>query len=315
MTGSAGHGRALTEIAAGLSLIGLSILIFGWAALGWWEPDDEQAVSKDMNSLVFYSNDAAVPVTINLHLRMDEDRKVSGSLGLEIGRPRDSRTFRWALVGRGDLTFDHLHEDEVHEASKPGSFSKHCNEDRSAGAYETILAGDLSGGHFVGAEQPRIAEPQDLASREGATILADLNFPHMRALRSGEQYTLSIGGIGKPGDEMKTQMANYTIAWLADCVNIDDAEPAFNGKNLDAHQAHWTVRVFPVSEEDELQLADPDPINRDSAAWAIDGFAGPTASFSDHALKEFHQMAVFIAGIVVGVGTTYLVQGLTNLTK
>lgn len=301
--------RGVIELIAAVTLLVLSTVIFGWATWGWWEPKVGPGDYTYIPSLMLYTNNTTA-VTGDLAFKLGDDGKVFATLHLEI--PSSDDTPRWALVGRGDMFFE-LYDNEKQTVMKdvaPGELTKHCGEDRGAGAHESVLVGDTVHAHQIGGE--------DVGAMvvAGSFLGIELYFPNLTIQKSGEQYSISIGPLGRPGENDWQHIAGMTLSSYPECIHIAPPEEALNSGDLKVANMRWeSVRVPPVESADTLQLADPPPTEAGVAGWRVTDFASLKATYTAHNLQRMHQVAVFVAGIAIGIGTNFLVQGITNLTS
>jgi hypothetical protein len=141
-----------------------------------------------------------------------------------------------------------------------------------------------------------------------------LEFPKIEPIRNGEEYGIALGGIGIPSKGNDIQVGPSYMQRVPTCVGLrgpDDSEVS----HLSAPEVQWQVSVSPVDPSDNVTLTSPGVINSRLAEWTFTNGIELDVRFSDEDLVNRHQAALFIGGLLAGIGTGYLVQGLTGLRK
>jgi hypothetical protein len=242
------------------------------------------------------------------------DNKVTGTLNLNMA-VQNPATFRWAVLGRGAMAFQTVSANGSVETVPSKQLSRHCGRDQAAGNVESAVVGDVTGGYELGSADEANWPHQDPSkSTGGAMFSLQLDFPNAGVQRRGEDYSITVGPIGKPGEAENVQIGNMTVTYFAPCINLDSADATLHAGDLNAANVNWSVDVVPAHPQDSLQLADPNPTHAGQAGWTNLNFDTLEATYTDLHLQRLHQIWVFIAGIAVGIGTGFIVQGITNLT-
>lgn len=311
-------GRGLFLLLVGVFSNTAAFFVFGWATLGWWGPNSSRD-TRDIDSLILYTNDPAARITadlvFDLHPVNSLDRRtsnrVTGVLTINMAL-QNPATFRWAVLGRGAMAFQQSINGAV---QTPKALSQHCGSNQGAGSFESAIVGDVTGGYPLGrAEETSHSHADTSTFGGGAMFTLNLDFPNARVRRSGEHYSVILGTIGKPSDPQKTQVGNILLTWYPTCINLDSADATFHAGDLNAANVSWSISVGPAHPQDSLDLADPNPTHAGRAEWTNPTFDALNATYTDLHLQRLHQIAVFIAGIAIGIGTGFIVQGITDLT-
>ncbi|MGB3441104.1 MAG: hypothetical protein WBA97_20335 [Actinophytocola sp.] len=307
------------ELLAAAALIATSILTFGWASLGWWQPNDKDHAPA-LSSLTLYTNNPKAVVSAILGFGRDNEGDVTANLLLNLAASEDPAGFRWALVGRDDLVFNaemetlnddgsigepgQLVERELKEVP-PAKLSRSCETGTMASNDETIIVGGLGGARLVGTNGVESVDP--------GSMVTILHFPRLQPMRSGEEYSLSLGYVGAPDDGDPAQLGPLLLERVPTCIDLGGSDDVGNAGRLTTQKVNWSINIPPEDPSDTLISANPAPDHSRAASWEFTDGIQPEAVFSDNGLKQVHQAALFFGGLLAGVGTNYLVQGLTGL--
>jgi hypothetical protein len=311
-----GLKRPVIELVVSFILVLVSAALFAWTSLGWWQPTEEPALVAQ-SSLVLYTNDPHAVITAQVGFGSGGDGELTALIVLNFAVAAENQEkFRWALIGTDSMTF--AAEMETNGAKtnlvernlkQPPVLhrAKSCDDGKPGADDESIIVGGLGSAFLLGTDGVENVDP--------GVMLTVLHFPRIKATRSLEEYTYSLGAVGMPSGDDAIQMGPLKLQFIRDCVDLGKNEDVGKSGKLHAAPVAWDASFHPADAGDTVITARPDLSYSGGPDWKFTKLIRPQVTFSSKRLHELHQSALFLGGLAGGIGTNFLVQGITGLTR
>jgi hypothetical protein len=257
--------------------------MFGGATWGWpWLHKDE---SDGLGALTIYANDPSARFDIHLDL-MQEERsdRLDGDLFIRIVSSSDRAKLRWALVGLGRLRFSADMADGQSNQTQPitpksdDSSIRWCGKGGGQPPEHSVLNGNGVGAGLMGTS--------GVAKFESGRLFVHVHFDDIRrSFDDVDTYEWKIGAIGSA---------------LGPCLSVNGVG------NLTASRPPFEVQLRPVNNSDRILDTDPVTTGGHLVVWPKIQGQYVTASFEDSKAKKYNAMFASLAGVLAGIGATFL---------
>lgn len=294
--------RQLVIVALALFLI--SSGLFGWASLGWLEPNMERRTAGH-SSLIFYTNQPDSVNEARLELFPEGDRGLQGILSIDFGGISDSSEFRWALVGQGSMKFSAEMETEgrttgdvggiVERTMKippPRPFTLGCQSGSTSSNDQSVLIGGLNRAALLGTDGYERVSPGEL--------LTKIHFAEVDFEREGDAYGWTLN-LGYPTNENAVRLGPLIAHVYDDCVDFGGGEEVQGIKELSATPLPWSVGIEGAAKSDAVLHTYPVGENPRRADWKVTELTELEVLFADASRYQARQAAVFLAGVLSGL--------------
>lgn len=236
-----------------------------------------------MGAMTLYVNDPSARFDIHLDLVQEKGSdRLDGDLFIRILNSSDHAKLRWALVGFGRLRFSADMADGQSNQTQPftpesnDSSIKWCGEDGQPPEHST-LSGNGVGAGLVGTS--------GTAKFVSDSLSVHVHFDNIRRSRDVDTYEWKIGAIGLS---------------LGPCLNVNGVG------NLTASRPPFEVQLRPVHDSDRILDTDPVTTGGHLVVWPKIQGQYLSASFEDSKAKKYNAMFASLAGVLAGIGATFL---------
>lgn len=310
--------RAAVELVSALILMSLAALAFAWSTLGLWRPSGE-AKTEAQSSLIFYSNFPKAPTTGLLSLSPDKTGSLTGIVDINLSTfdsKTDASNYRWALVGTGSLRFEAALQTKNaarqllpnFTAPPPEAWTSSCkgtDKAQHTSNKQTILVGGLANGFLLGTNK--------YDELTVGSFIARLRFPRLHEAENVNDYSLRMGAVGQPtaDDDVRIGYASFGI--YPSCLNFGTGQDVGHAGEMTASPVAWHMVVGSKAEGDALKSAEPQSTGATTADWKFTHLIHPQVTHTSQSLERTSQGILFAAGILAGLATAVLLQGLTRL--
>lgn len=273
--------RPAISIFIGFGILVLAGLVFAGATWGWpWRHQDK---SDSMGAMALYANDPTARFEVHLDLKPEKNSdRLAGDLTVRIVSRSNPARLRWALVGLGRLRFSADMSDGrssetrrvIPEPNDPSM--RWCGEDGQPPKH-SILSGNGAGAGLMGTS--------GVARFVSGSLGVHVHFDNIRKSSDVDSYEWRIGAIGLP---------------LGDCIRLNGVG------NLTATRLPFEVQLQPVHQTDRILDSDPVTSGGHLAVWPRMQGQYVEAAFEDAKAKKYNAAFASLAGVLAGIGATFI---------
>lgn len=312
------YSSKMTMTTASLVSLIMAFLLFNWSMTGTpWRNDEQKGTILDENSLssniTFYSNDPKAEVRLNLTLPLDDEE---GAITLSIEHVSNPDTFRWLLLGSGNLAFQIIPDSNYKPVKKStlpiASILAECKNHtplsvKNPDRHYSIAYGSIN----------TATTPEEGVQLDGVLGFFPLRakFPHLKAEGvDTRHYSSTIREIGHPAHNSdKERHIGLVISTPKDpCIlTTDEFGRDFPGE-LGGNKVTYELFIMPRGELDYYVGGTPESNEYRQASYTFEGHRLLTkAYFYDVNSARLHDWLLFISGILGGLSGGFFVSSVT----